>query len=120
MIRCVYEVKEPNFPATDNHPQAVRYHFNISGVDYWVDAVGTPPTLQEVTDFVSPPSAAAITDSQRAYAKALLADPSGQTKLLRAVALTIYNNVPALKTAFPTVTAFRTTILATLDAGAAD
>lgn len=49
-IRAVYVV-EPNFPATDQHPDAVRY---VVG-NFFVDAIGGQPTLQEVLDVISPP-----------------------------------------------------------------
>jgi hypothetical protein len=50
LIRCVY-TSEPVFPATDQHPDAVRYHVDI----YVVDAIGTPaPTLAEVQAFLHP------------------------------------------------------------------
>lgn len=44
VIRCVYTA-EPNFPATDQHPDAVRYF--VAG--QWVDAIGGEPTEQEIT-----------------------------------------------------------------------
>ena len=34
-IRVIYEA-EPDFPPTDQHPQAVRYQVG----EYWVDAIG--------------------------------------------------------------------------------
>ena len=38
-IRVLYEA-EPDFPAADQHPEAVRYQAG----EFWVDAVGgTPP-----------------------------------------------------------------------------
>tara|TARA_R110000868_G_scaffold171458_1_gene407164 strand:- start:1228 stop:1608 length:381 start_codon:yes stop_codon:yes gene_type:complete len=37
MIKAVYE-QDPNFPATDNHPDAVRYVIN----GLYVDAIGEP------------------------------------------------------------------------------
>lgn len=43
-IRCVYFGGAPGFPATDQHPDAVRY---VVG-PYVVDAVGSEPTLVEV------------------------------------------------------------------------
>lgn len=52
-IRVVYEA-EPNFPATQQHPQAVRA--KIGG--YWVDYVGSAPSAQEVADHMSPPPSA--------------------------------------------------------------
>jgi len=37
-IRVIYEA-EPDFPATDQHPDAVRYRVG----EYWVDAIGASP-----------------------------------------------------------------------------
>ena len=51
-IRTVY-ADEPKFPATDQHPSAVRYQ--VSGK--FVDAVGGAPTSDEVSSFLSPVSA---------------------------------------------------------------
>lgn len=48
-IRTVYS-EEPTFPATDQHPDAVRYE--VAG--YWVDAIGGEPTPEEVVAFVTP------------------------------------------------------------------
>lgn len=48
MIRVIY-TEEPNFPASDNHPDAVRYHIN----GYFVDSIGEP-TEEEVTAFLTP------------------------------------------------------------------
>lgn len=52
-IRVVYE-QEPKFPATDQHPDAVRYQ--VAG--RWVDAVGGEPTEAEVLAILNPPAAA--------------------------------------------------------------
>lgn len=62
-IRCVYS-REPKFPATDQHPDAVRYA--VAGKV--VDAIGGEPTLEEVAAFLAP-SAEAIADAA-AYAEA--------------------------------------------------
>lgn len=43
VIRCIY-ASEPNFPATDQHPDAVRYQVG----DLWVDAIGGEPTQEEI------------------------------------------------------------------------
>jgi hypothetical protein len=48
-IRCIY-TEEPNFPATDQHPDAVRYH--IGGM--WVDAIGGEPSQAEIDAVLSP------------------------------------------------------------------
>lgn len=42
-IRCIYE-EEPKWPATDQHPDAVRYKVG----QFWVDVIGPAPTLEEV------------------------------------------------------------------------
>lgn len=50
-IRVVYTA-EPNFPATDQHPDAKRYKVN----QYWVDAVGKEtPTIADVEALLHPP-----------------------------------------------------------------
>jgi hypothetical protein len=43
-IRCIYLAGAPTFPATDQHPDAVRYTVS----PYVVDAIGGAPTLAEV------------------------------------------------------------------------
>lgn len=53
IIRCVYEA-EPKFPATDQHPDAVRYQIG----DWWVDAIGGEPSEDEVRALLAPPLAA--------------------------------------------------------------
>ncbi len=50
-IRTVYAT-EPKFPATDQHPDAVRYRVG----EWWVDAIGGEPTQAEVDAFVAPPA----------------------------------------------------------------
>jgi hypothetical protein len=49
-IRCIY-ASEPDFPATDQAPDAVRYQVG----NYWVDAAGGAPTLDEVNAVLAPP-----------------------------------------------------------------
>lgn len=48
-IRTVYSA-EPNFPATDQHPNAVRYHVG----DWWVDAIGGEPSSDDIEAFLHP------------------------------------------------------------------
>lgn len=50
VIRCIY-AQDPGFPATDQHPDAVRYEIN----GYFVDAIEGEPTLGEVMLLVNPP-----------------------------------------------------------------
>lgn len=50
-IRCIYGV-EPTFPATDQHPDAIRYRVG----SYWVDAVGGEPTIDAVEAVLRPPA----------------------------------------------------------------
>jgi len=49
MIRVIYE-QEPKFPATDQHPDAVRYKIG----SLWVDAMGGKPTQAEVDAILNP------------------------------------------------------------------
>lgn len=42
-IRCTYDA-EPAFPATDQHPDALRWQ--VAGL--WVDAIGGEPTQAEI------------------------------------------------------------------------
>lgn len=63
MIRTIYE-QEPNFPASDQHPDAVRYQVGR----WWVDVIGAEPTEAEVEALVNPPNAAI--DSQIAAIEA--------------------------------------------------
>lgn len=48
-IRVIYHEQEPNFPATDNHPDAVRYPIEhpTRGV-LFADAIGGEPSLAEI------------------------------------------------------------------------
>jgi hypothetical protein len=50
IIRVVYE-KNPDFPATDQHPEAVRYQVG----QRFVDAINGAPTQEEVDAFLAPP-----------------------------------------------------------------
>ena len=56
-IRGAYS-EDPDFPATDQHPEAVRYRVNgtVCG-DVIVDAVGGEPTVEEMNAFFAPPPA---------------------------------------------------------------
>lgn len=51
-IRAMYE-KDPGFPATDQHPNAVRYPI-IAGVYRFADAIGGQPTQAEVDALLKP------------------------------------------------------------------
>lgn len=46
---------EPKFPASDQHPDAVRYRMTVAGRDVWVDATGGQPTAAEVAALLNPP-----------------------------------------------------------------
>lgn len=48
-IRTIYSA-EPSFPATDQHPDAVRYRVG----DYWVDAIDGEPTQDEIDAILNP------------------------------------------------------------------
>lgn len=61
-IRCVYE-KAPGFPATDQHPAAVRYPIN-AGPFKFADVIGGPPSQAEI-DALLGTDAAGVTEAQR-------------------------------------------------------
>lgn len=56
-IRVIYTEK-PSFPATDQHPDAVRYKCGA----YWVDAIGGEPTMNEIAEVLNPPSQPTLED----------------------------------------------------------
>lgn len=52
-IRVVYGDK-PSFPATDQHPDAVRYGpYEIFDNTYWVDAIGDKPANDDVAKCIN-------------------------------------------------------------------
>jgi len=51
MIRAAYE-KEPSFPATDQHPDAVRYVISGGGKFTCADVINGPPMQAEVDAFL--------------------------------------------------------------------
>lgn len=56
-IRCVYhpvdgKATEPEWPASAQHPDALRY---LVG-NYYVDAIGGKPTQQEIDAVLTPPA----------------------------------------------------------------
>lgn len=65
-IRCIYR-EAPNFPATDQHPNAVRYQVGA----LFVDAIGGQPTQAEVDALLTPPPTQDEIDTTaaKAYAK---------------------------------------------------
>jgi hypothetical protein len=59
-IRVIYRGNPPGFPASDQHPDAVRYGpIVVEGESYFVDAVGGEPTVQEIQQVLSPSPVAA-------------------------------------------------------------
>jgi hypothetical protein len=56
MIRAVYHGHEPKWPASAQHPDAVRYGpIAIDGMDYWADCIGGRPTEAEIRAVLNPP-----------------------------------------------------------------
>lgn len=101
-IRCVYTAA-PNFPATDQHPSAVRYYrlqddSIVTALPqgavpiHVVDAIGGAPTVQEIVAFLTPTPPTADELAQRALA-ALNGDPDlskvDLRKLLKAIVIDI-------------------------------
>lgn len=64
-IRCVYSFA-PSFPASDQHPDAVRY--GVAGKV--VDAIGGEPTAEDVVAFLAPSAQEAAEAEAHAEAKA--------------------------------------------------
>lgn len=60
-IRVVY-FAEPNFPATDQHPDAVRYF--VGGK--WVDAIDGEPTEADLSAFLNPPKIITVVTMRQA------------------------------------------------------
>lgn len=54
-IRVIYFGEAPNFPATDQHPDAKRYKIEhaLRGTIF-VDAVDGKPTMKEINAFINP------------------------------------------------------------------
>lgn len=67
-IRCIYSV-QPKFPATDQHPSAVRYQIGA----LWVDAIGGKPTQAEIDAVLNPPVVPDPADRLAAIEAALIA-----------------------------------------------
>lgn len=67
-IRCIYREAAPEFPATDQHPDAVRYGPITldGGAVVFVDAIGGLPTSFDLSAVLYPPAPvpATITDRQ--------------------------------------------------------
>lgn len=101
----------PSFPPTDQFGVgAVRTQ--IGG--FWVDYLGTTPTLAEVQAQAAP-TAAQVTASNRAQIKASLDNPDQTQKLLVALLTVLWNKIPALKTVWPTLAAMKTDIKTQVD-----
>lgn len=67
MIRCIYHNAPPEFPASDQHPAAVRYGpLIVDGEVYYVDAIGGEPSADEIEAVLNPngPVPAQISDRQ--------------------------------------------------------
>lgn len=50
-IRTIYST-EPEFPATDQHPDAIRYQVG----NVWVEAIGGEPSQDEIDALLNPPA----------------------------------------------------------------
>jgi len=71
-IRCIYHGAAPDFPATDQHPQAKRYGpVLIEGVNYFVDAIDGAPSREDVIAVLKPPPPPALTPEQKLAAAGL-------------------------------------------------
>lgn len=55
-IRCIYSNRPPAFPASDQHPDAVRYGpIVVGGENYFADVIGDAPSSDEIAAILNPP-----------------------------------------------------------------
>lgn len=74
-IRIVYHGAPPEFPASDQHPDAVRYGPIIrGGVTLFVDAIGGEPTEEEIAAVLEPPAPPELTPAEKLAAAGLTVD----------------------------------------------
>jgi hypothetical protein len=72
-IRCIYRGAAPDFPATDQHPDA-RRHGPIAlpdGAKVFVDAIGGAPSIEEIAAVLNPPLPPAPTPAEKLAAAGL-------------------------------------------------
>lgn len=71
-IRCIYRNSPPDFPATDQHPDAVRYGpITFNGEQVFVDAIGGEPTAEEIEAVLNPPPPPELTPAEKLAAAGL-------------------------------------------------
>lgn len=86
-IRCIYHGTAPAFPATDQAPDAMRYGpITIGGVDYFVDATGGAPSIDDINAVLNPPAPVPEQISDRQFFQQLaIAGAISQDEALAAV-----------------------------------
>lgn len=68
-IRTVYFGAPPDFPATDQHPDAVRYGpFTVGGKTCFADCIGGEPTVEDLQAVIDPPPVELTVDQKLANA----------------------------------------------------
>jgi len=107
-IRCIYS-EEPKFPATDQHPDAVRYQVGAN----WVDAIGGEPTQAEIDAVLAPPIPQSVTPYQARAAllaaglldsvNAAVTKAGGQTQLAWEYATTVERSSTFIAAVQPTL-----------------
>lgn len=87
VIRCVYHGVAPAFPASDQHPDAVRYGpIQANGETIYVDALGGEPSVAALNSVLNPAPAVPAQISDRQFFQALaMADTISQAEALAAV-----------------------------------
>jgi hypothetical protein len=94
-------------------PEPGRTRATIGGIV--VDYTGpTPPTLAEVMAQHAPTPAQVLAD-ERTRLKGLFDAPDATMRVLKAVCIVNWNNIPALKQAFPTLAAYAAAVKAQID-----
>ncbi len=94
-IRCLYHDTAPDFPATDQHPNAVRYGpvTLADGSIVFVDAIGGLPTSDEITAVLNPPAPVPSQISDRQFFQQLAI--SGTITQSEALAAVKVGTIPA-------------------------
>lgn len=87
-IRCIYHGSAPDFPASDQHPEAVRYGpITLStGQSVYVDAIGGPPTVPEIERVLATRTAVMQLDAHLAATIAEFSPPKQGAAKMRGLA----------------------------------
>ena len=103
--------QQPAFSATDQFG-AGTIRTQIGG--FWVDYIGTIPTLAQVQAQAAPTALQILTD-ERTQLKALIAAPNRETRVLDVFATLLWSKLPGMKTVWPTLAALKADVESQVD-----